>query len=218
MNELTSCPNCTAKLKSNAFSQNNILTDEKLELIAEMNNTVKKIGCGKCLGEEYINALVKFRLRRTEVQSNILIEINNIPIITAHSPYKWDYQVLGFTTGQSTTGTGLFSEIESSWTDFFGMQSESYNRKIANGEQLCAIQIRSKAIQMGGNAVIALDIDYSELGGGKGMIMVCMSGTVVKLNNIDILGADKVESIRKICELKEQLLAWEKKYPVVVKE
>lgn len=218
MNELISCPNCGAKLKSGVFSQNSILTDERLELIAEMNNTLKKIGCGKCLGDEYTNALVQFRQSRIEMQSNIQIEINNIPIITAHSPYNWDYQVLGFATGQSTTGTGLFSEMESSWTDFFGMQSESYNRKIANGEQLCAMQVRSKAIQMGGNAVIALDIDYSELGGGKGMIMVCMSGTIVKLNNMDVLSADKVESIKKIGELKEQLYAWEKKYPVVVKE
>ena len=35
---------------------------------------------------------------------------------------------------------------------------------------------------MGGNAIIGTDIDYSEVGGGKGMLMVCMSGTAIELS------------------------------------
>jgi uncharacterized protein YbjQ (UPF0145 family) len=218
MSEIISCPACGAKLKSGVFSQNRLLSNESIELIAEMNNVSPKQGCEKCSGEQHMNALGKFRTMRSEIRSNIMIEINNVPIITAHSPYNWDYQILGIATGQSTTGTGLFSEVASSWTDFLGMQSEAYNNKIAQGEYLCAKQVRSKAIQMGGNAVIALDIDYAELGGGKGMIMVCMSGTVIRLNNMDVLDKYKVESIKKISDLTEKLYTWENKYPLTIKE
>jgi hypothetical protein len=57
---------------------------------------------------------------------------------------------------------------------------------------------------MGGNAVVATDIDYSEVGGDKGMLMVCMSGTVVKLNNISILHETKVKALEELTELNER--------------
>ncbi|MBK7959544.1 MAG: heavy metal-binding domain-containing protein, partial [Bacteroidetes bacterium] len=38
-------------------------------------------------------------------------------------------------------------------------------------------QLKNKTIQMGGNAIVGVDVDYGELGSIKGMIMVCMTGT-----------------------------------------
>ncbi|MBW8687923.1 heavy metal-binding domain-containing protein [Chitinophaga rhizophila] len=218
MTELTACPGCGTKLKSGMFSVNNLLSDERLELIAEFTRTPKKIGCDKCTGPEYFDVLTEFRKRRTVLQDTFRNDLDHIPLATTHSPYNWQYQVLGFATGQSTIGTGLFSELAASWTDMLGMQSESYNRKIAAGEAHCATQLRGKAIQMGGNAIIGLDIDYAELGGDKGMIMVCMSGTVVKLSNMDVLEQAAVDAIERIGQLKEQLFEWERKYPAVLKE
>jgi hypothetical protein len=49
--------------------------------------------------------------------------------------------------------------------------------------------------------LIATDIDYSELGSFKGMIMVCMSGTAVKLNNLEILGDERTEHIQELVKL-----------------
>jgi uncharacterized protein YbjQ (UPF0145 family) len=94
-------------------------------------------------------------------------------------------------TGQSVTGTGVISEFTSSWTDFFGAQSNRYNAKLKAGEQLCFAQLRKQAADMGGNAVIATDIDYSEVGGDKGMLMVCMAGTAVRLKNLDVLSENR---------------------------
>jgi uncharacterized protein YbjQ (UPF0145 family) len=99
--------------------------------------------------------------------------LNFIPIITVHSPHKWDYESINMVSAQSVTGTGIISEIVSSWTYLLGGQSES----------LCKNQLRYKAAMLGGDAIIATDVDYAEVGGGKGMLMVCMAGTAVKLNN-----------------------------------
>jgi hypothetical protein len=71
---------------------------------------------------------------------------------------------------------------------------------------------------MGGNAIIAVDIDYSEMGGEKGMIMVCMSGTVVKLNNLDVLDQYKVDSIKKISFLADKLHVSNNKYAEILEK
>lgn len=101
-------------------------------------------------------------------------------------------------TGQSTTGTGVISEFTSSFTDFFGAQSGRYNQKLKAGENMCFNQLRLQTLDLSGNAVIATDIDYSEIGGGKGMLMVCMAGTAIQLTNVDILEIETAEIIEKL--------------------
>lgn len=218
MNELTACPNCSAKLKDTIFGSNSILSAAECELLSEFNKVPNSPGCQKCKGEDFKNAYVRFKAQKSELQKKLSGDINNVPIVTTHSPFNWDYKVLGIATGQSTTGTGLFSEVSSSWTDLFGMQSSAYNNKIAHGEVLCGQQIRSKAIEMGGNAVIAVDIDYAEMGGEKGMIMVCMAGTVIKLNNLEVLDQFKIDSLHRLSVAVDQLHRWNNKYAHVIKE
>ncbi|HVI46520.1 MAG TPA: heavy metal-binding domain-containing protein [Chitinophaga sp.] len=218
MNESANCPNCGTKIKSGIFGSNELLSAEKCALISEMNSTPKTTGCEKCSGAIYNNAIAAFRKKREEMLAKIQQHIHHIPIVTAQNPYGWEYKTLSIVTGQSTTGTGVFAEISSSWTDFFGMQSNAYNRKIAHGESLCAQQVRQKAIQVGGNAIIAADIDYTELGAEKGMIMVAMSGTAIKLTNLDVLDKYKVDSINEISEMSEQLYKWANQYPAVIKD
>lgn len=95
-------------------------------------------------GREYYEALKEFRTLKSNMRDQLRNEIDNIPNITANNPYKWEYQVIGLAIGKSTTGTGLFSEFEAPWTNFLGMQSEDYHKKIAAGEMFCARQMRSK--------------------------------------------------------------------------
>lgn len=212
MSEITSCPNCGAKIKDGIFGSNFMLTEIKCQLIADVTNTPKIAGCSKCLSDTFDKALASFLDMRSKLQAEIVEHLKDIPIITSHSPYGWEYNVIGLATGQSTTGTGLFTEAAASWTDFFGMQSAAYNKKIAKGEDICLQQLRSKAVKLGGNAVVAVDIDYSELGGDKGMVMVCMSGTVVRINNLDVLERYRVDSINKIKFLIDKLSSWNDKY------
>lgn len=212
MNELTACPNCGAKLKDTIFGSNSILSAAECELLSEFNKVPNAPGCEKCKGEDLKRACANFKTQRSELQKQISKDIGNVPIVTTHSPFNWDYKVLGIATGQSTTGTGLFSEVSSSWTDLFGLQSSAYNKKIAQGEVLCGQQVRSKAIEMGGNAIIAVDIDYSELGGEKGMIMVCMAGTVIKLNNLEVLDQYKIDSLHRLSLGVDKLHQWTNKY------
>jgi uncharacterized protein YbjQ (UPF0145 family) len=117
----------------------------------------------------------------------------------------WDYGVAGLVTAQSTTGTGVFSEFTSTFTDMFGAQSKVYNEKIRAGENMCQRILRMEALKLKGNAILAADIDYAEVGGAKGMLMVCMTGTAVILRNPEILGEKTVESFKALAEFKARL-------------
>ncbi|ASZ13864.1 heavy metal-binding domain-containing protein [Chitinophaga pendula] len=217
MAEYANCPNCDSPIKSGLFNSNELLNDELCLLINEFGSRRSAGYCKKCGTDLSHDAMAKLREIFSDAQSEVRKNISNIPIVTTHSPFGWQYRILGMASGQSTTGTGLFSEFTASWTDLFGMQSSAYNEKIANGESLCASQLRSKAVAMGGNAIIAADIDYSELGAGKGMIMVCMSGTVVRLENLDVLEQGKIAALQIIKENSASLSHLNKRFPETIK-
>ncbi|TXD70978.1 heavy metal-binding domain-containing protein [Aequorivita lipolytica] len=157
--------------------------------------------CGKELYEKYSNQIL---FERRNIINELERLIILIPVISIHTPLNWDYEIIGMVTGQSTTGTGVITEFTSSFTDFFGAQSGRHNRKLKEGEDMCFIQLRKQALDLGANAVIATDIDYSEVGAGKGMLMVCMSGTAVKLNNIDVIGKGKGQLLQKLTEANDR--------------
>lgn len=211
----TNCPACGNKIKDGLFGMNLLLEDAKADLIAEMNNTERNPGCTSCQGEAFVLAVTKFKTTHQKLLEEIDLEVENIPIVTIQSPLNWDYKVIGIATGQSTSGTGFLTEFASSWTDFFGAQSGAYNKKISGGEALCYKKIRTKALQMGGNAIIAVDIDYSEMGGAKAMVMVCVSGTVVKLSNPEIVSDLLKISLEKVAANLKQLEVWKDKYAAI---
>ncbi|PUZ25058.1 hypothetical protein DCC81_12150 [Chitinophaga parva] len=212
MSNHASCPRCGAKIKDGFLGVNQLLEDSQCELIAEMTNTPKEQACASCRSDAFYNAISELRQRRDQLAEEIVKQSEIMPIVTAPSPMGWNYRTIGMATGQSTSGTGFLTEVSASWTDFFGMQSGAYNKKISEGELLCYRQLRSKALQMGGNAVVATDIDYSEMGAAKGMVMVCMSGTVVKIENTDVVSDVFAETMLRIDSMFGQLRTWDSKY------
>lgn len=104
-------------------------------------------------------------------------------------------------TGQSTTGTGVVTEFASNFTDLLRAQSGRINSKIKAGKDLCFSQLRKQALDLGANAVIATHIDC----GGKGMLMVCMAGTAIILNNPEVLGEERASNLRSLSQLNNRL-------------
>lgn len=204
-NEMTHCPNCNTELKDGFMSSVTLLDQKQTKLINEYHEHPVIGYCSKCGKELYHKYSMELRQEVNGITRKLEQLIGAVPVISTHSPLNWDYKILSMVTGQSTTGTGVISEFTSSFTDLFGMQSGRHNRKLKAGEDMCFAQLRKQAIDEGGNAVIATDIDYSELGDGKGMIMVCMAGTAVKLENTDVLGEEKSKSIDALVELNKRL-------------
>lgn len=157
--------------------------------------------CSDCaipLIKEYHSIVAK---QKGELVTAINKDLDAIPIITSHSPLNWDYQVVDMVSAQSVSGTGFLTEFTSSWTDLTGGQSASMASKVSSGEEICKQKLRYQCALIKGNAVLATDIDYSEVGGAKGMLMVCMAGTAVQLNLSNGLFSDRKERIENIQSL-----------------
>ena len=210
MNENKVCPNCKTELKSGLISSVSLLSANKIAIINECHDEIADGYCNKCGKELYLKYQSQLSTEKNKLSSQIQLLISNIPVISTHSPLNWDYDILEMVTGQSTTGTGVLTEFTSSFTDLFGAQSGRHNQKLKAGENMCFAQLRKQALDLGGNAVIATDIDYSEIGAAKGMLMVCMAGTSIKLKNIEILGNEKSGKIEKLISLNTRFRYLEK--------
>lgn len=199
---MTNCPNCNAPIKSGMFNANEIINDQKIvKYIHEYTNNTSSAFCNKC--EPELVASAKNQAHQIKSQARKIIEdnINSFLIISAQMPVNWTGEAIGVVTSQTVIGTGVFTEISSSFTDLLGGKSNSMRDKIRKAETDCFIDIRQQAFKMGGNAVIALDIDYGEVGGGKGMLMVCMTGTVVTVNNMPDEYSKTIKEMRQALEV-----------------
>ena len=199
------CPACGEKMKVGVFSSNYFISSNKIAVINEFHSEKISKFCSKCgdpLYAKYKKVLIEEKeMLFTKLKSNI----SSIPIVSLHTPLNWIYSVLGIVTAQSTTGTGVFSDFTSSFTDFFGAQSKTYNRKLKAGEDICKDILRAETLNSGGNAILATDIDYAEVGGESGMLMVCMTGTAVVLKNPEILEKNIEKSLTVLSQVKERL-------------
>ena len=116
------------KISYGVFSKNELLGYSETEIINEYIEKLKDIAKSvvKTLLQILLEQLVN---ERKELKLLLERNISNIPVISIHSPLKWNYKVLGMVTGQTTTGTGVLTGFTSSFTDFFGVQSGRHNKE-----------------------------------------------------------------------------------------
>lgn len=67
-------------------------------------------------------------------------------------------------------------------TDATGGRSGSTQGVLRDARRTAMLELRAEAFALGADAVVGVDLDYSEFsGGGKSMLFVVASGTAVKL-------------------------------------
>lgn len=216
------CKNCNAELKNTMFFSNRELSLDVITLINNELNLNAETYCNSCGDKLYKEAvdkadkksltlildskeiINKLENKLSKIDNELNKIYKNVPVLTIHNPFGWQYTSLGIVSGQLVTGTGLISEVFSDFTDFFGAKSNSFTQKLTKSESIVINQLKSRAILLGGNAVIATDVDYGEVGGNKGMLMICSAGTAVKLHNLDILEENIRPDILKISTLSEK--------------
>ncbi len=180
--EYTNCPNCTKKLNS-LMVPKYIVKQTTTDFINSFHEPQAQAYCNDCAEKLIRNYQEANDNKKQTLLEDLKKALHVIPIVTTHSPLNWQYEILGMVSAQSVSGTGFLTEITSSWTDITGGQSSSMASKLSSGENICKSKLRYQCALLGGNAIIATDIDYSEVGGGKGMLMVCMAGTAVKISS-----------------------------------
>lgn len=112
---------------------------------------------------------------RTETAASIILTTE-----TSHNLTVTDR--LGIVTAECVIGMNVFRDIASSARDLFGGRSETMQRGLRQAREAALTELRLEAYDLGADAVVGVDLDYSEIsGGGKSMLFLVASGTAVKL-------------------------------------
>jgi uncharacterized protein YbjQ (UPF0145 family) len=90
---------------------------------------------------------------------------------------------LGIVSGEAILGANIFRDFFAGIRDIVGGRSAAYEEELRKAKTIALDEMQAEAEQLGGNAVIAVDLDYEtiQVGSGGGMLMVSASGTAVVL-------------------------------------
>ena len=84
-------------------------------------------------------------------------------------------------TAHVVVGMNVFKDMMSSFTDFFGGKSKTYENTLSSINEEVLFLLRKKAYSIGANCVLGLKIDNDEVSAqGKSMMMVTALGTAAK--------------------------------------
>ncbi len=86
---------------------------------------------------------------------------------------------LGMVSGEAILGANIFKDFFAGIRDIVGGRSAAYEKELRQAKEIAVSEMIEQARTMGGNAVIAVDLDYETIGQGGSMLMVSANGTAV---------------------------------------
>jgi uncharacterized protein YbjQ (UPF0145 family) len=86
----------------------------------------------------------------------------------------------GLVTGEAILGANIFKDFFAGIRDIVGGRSNAYEKELRQAKDIALQEMQEEARNLGGNAVIAIDLDYETVGQGS-MLMVTASGTAVTI-------------------------------------
>ena len=86
---------------------------------------------------------------------------------------------IGIVSGEAIMGANIFKDLFASIRDIVGGRSAAYEEELRKAKEIALTEMKQQAKDLGGNAVIAVDLAYETIGSGGSMLMVAASGTAV---------------------------------------
>ena len=85
----------------------------------------------------------------------------------------------GICTGEAILGANIVRDMFAGVRDIVGGRSGSYEKVLRAGKEAAMEDMMAQAADMGGNAIVGIDLDYETVGDKGSMLMVVASGTAV---------------------------------------
>ena len=83
----------------------------------------------------------------------------------------------GIVVGEAIMGANVVRDLFASVTDIIGGRSGAYESKLQDARDTALRELQERAVIVGANAVVGVDLDYEVV--GQSMLMVSASGTAV---------------------------------------
>jgi uncharacterized protein YbjQ (UPF0145 family) len=103
------------------------------------------------------------------------IQLTTTPSLDGHVVVRY----IDIDSVEIVVGTGMFSEFGGDIADFFGARSTGFEQKLQKAKRTALDKLKYRAFERGGNAVIGIDLDYTEFSGNR--IGLIANGTIVEV-------------------------------------
>jgi len=101
--------------------------------------------------------------------------LSTTPTIEGHPIHEYK----GIVTGETIIGANFMKDFFAGIRDIIGGRSGSYEKVLREAKDTALSEMQDRAIQLGANAIVGIDIDYETVGQSGSMLMVAVSGTAV---------------------------------------
>ena len=85
----------------------------------------------------------------------------------------------GIVFGEVISGINMFKDMGASLRNIFGGRFKGYEDELLAARENALEEMKTRAANLGANAIIGVKMDYEVLGADNGMLMVTCSGTAV---------------------------------------
>ncbi|WP_038033511.1 heavy metal-binding domain-containing protein [Thermopetrobacter sp. TC1] len=101
--------------------------------------------------------------------------ITTTPFVDGHRIIEYR----GIVAGEAIMGANIFRDLFASIRDIVGGRSGAYEKVLQDARDEALQEMAERALALGANAVVGVDIDYETVGQGSSMLMVTACGTAV---------------------------------------
>lgn len=107
---------------------------------------------------------------------------SKIMLTTESSPQLEITERIEIITAECVFGMNIFKDLFAGIRDIVGGRSNATQNILKDSRKMVLNELKKEACLLGANAVVAVDLNYSEFsGGGKSMLLVIATGTAVKI-------------------------------------
>ncbi len=145
----------------------------KCEICEEQNDDLHP-ECWKCKMEAEKIGSVDSPIGGSEWRA-----IEKLCSTTPSVPGREIAEPLGIVCGEAIMGANIVRDIVAGITNIVGGRSGVYESKVQEGRVIAIREMVKDAEALGADAVVGVDIDYENI--AQAMLMICASGTAVKL-------------------------------------
>ncbi len=121
------------------------------------------------------------QVKKRELESLSRDKLDSI-ILTTETAHNLDVtKRIDIISAECVYGMNVFKDIASGIRDIVGGRNNSTQNVLRDARKTVLSELKKEAHSLGANAVVGVDLDYSEFsGGGKSMLIVVATGTAVE--------------------------------------
>lgn len=86
-------------------------------------------------------------------------------------------------TAECAFGMNIFKDLFAGVRDIVGGRSEAVQKTLRDTRRTALYELKREAFEVGANAVVGVDLDYTELSAAGNMVLLVASGTAVRIEN-----------------------------------